>query len=171
MLRVIIDLYTGNTARVQIQDYLSPSFKINRGVMQGSKLGPVLFNVFINDLLNELDNSPIGAQLAGLTISTLGFADDIVLIADNPKDLQQLLLICESWATRNRMSFNSDKCNVMVFNSKTDNLHFHLAGHELSIVEKYKYLGILLSSSTLYRNHFDKIMEKAKRRIQCIKHL
>ena len=73
------------------------------------------------------------------------------------------------------MSFNYDKCNVMVFNCKTDDLHFYLAGKELSIVEKYKYLGILLSSSgpqnTLYRDHFSKIMEKAKRRIQCIKHL
>ena len=175
MLRVISELYTGNVARVQIQDYLSPSFKINRGVMQGSKLGPVLFNVFINDLLEELHNSSLGAKLAGLIISTLGFADDIVLIADKPDHLQQLLLICESWAKRNGMSFNLGKCNVMVFNHKPNDLHFYLTGKELSIVEKYKYLGILLSSSgpqnTLYKEHFSKIMEKAKRRIQCIKHL
>ena len=57
--------------------------------MQGSKLGPVLFNVFINDLLEELHNSSLGAKLAGLIISTLGFADDIVLIADKPDHLQQ----------------------------------------------------------------------------------
>ena len=175
MLRVIKDLYTSNIARVQIEDYLSPSFRIDRGVMQGSKLGPILFNVFINDLLEELHNSSLGAQLAGLTISTLGFADDIVLIADKPEHLQQLLSICESWVKRNRMSFNLDKCNVMVFNQKPDDLHFYLAGKELSIVEKYKYLGILLSSSgphnTRYKDHFCKIMENAKRRLQCIKHL
>ena len=87
-------------------------------------LGPVLFSVFINDLLNELHNSSLGAKIAGLIISTLGFADDIILIADNPDHLQQLLFICESWAKRNRMSFNSDKCNVMVFNCKSDELHF-----------------------------------------------
>ena len=73
------------------------------------------------------------------------------------------------------MSFNLDKCNVMVFNQKPDDLHFYLAGKELSIVEKYKYLGILLSSSgphnTLYKDHFCKIMENAKRRLQCIMHL
>ena len=50
-----------------------------------------------------------------------------------------------------------------------------MAGEELEIVQQYKYLGILLSSSrpqnTLYREHFTRVMEKAERRIQCIKHL
>ena len=175
MHRIISDMYTGNIARIQIQDLLSPKFEINRGVMQGSKLGPVLFNIFINDLLEELHNSSLGATIAGLTISALGFADDIVLIADQPDHLQQLLLICQTWAVTNKMSFNLDKCNVMVFNRKQGNLHFYLAGEELDIVQKYKYLGIVLTSSgpqnTLYKEHFTKIMEKAKRRIQCIKHL
>ena len=47
-------------------------------------------------------------------------------------------------------------------------------GEELEIVETYKYLGILLSSvspqNTLFREHFARIMEKAQRRIECIKH-
>ena len=73
------------------------------------------------------------------------------------------------------MSFRLDKCKVMVFNRKPEGLHFYMAGEELEIVLQYKYLGILLSSSrpqnTLYREHFTKVMEKAERRIQCIKHL
>ena len=47
-------------------------------------------------------------------------------------------------------------------------------GKELEIVETYKYLGILLSSvnpqNTLFREHFARIMDKAQRRIECIKH-
>ena len=175
MLRVIRDLYTNNPARVQVQNFLSPEFEINRGVLQGSKLGPVLFNIFINDLLNELHDSSLGAQLGDLTISTLGFADDIVLVADRPHHLQLLLLKCQKWATQNKMAFNLKKCKVMVFNRNTEGLHFQMAGEDLEIVQQYKYLGILLSSSrplnTIFRAHFTKIMEKAERRIQCIKHL
>ena len=46
MLRVIRDLYTNNPARVQVQNFLSPEFEINRGVLQGSKLGPVLLYLY-----------------------------------------------------------------------------------------------------------------------------
>ena len=174
MLRVISDLYNRNIARVQVENFLSPAFTINKGVMQGSKLGPILFNIFINDLLNDLHNSSLGAKLGNLIISALGFADDIVLIADNPYKLQKLINICEQWAKINEMTFNIDKCNVMVFNLKHYDHRFYLGREPLKFVTSYKYLGIQLSSKvgqhTLFKEHFTKIIEKAETRLNCIKH-
>ena len=95
-LRVIQNLFSSNPANVLVDGFLSPEFHINRGVLQGSKLGPLLFNLFINDLLESLNNSNLGATFGDTLVSTLGFADDIVLVTDCPKKAQKLLDICQS---------------------------------------------------------------------------
>ena len=165
MRRVIQNLFSSNLANVLIDGYLSPDFVINRGVLQGSKLGPILFNIFINDLFNELQNSGLGAFIGPIHIPALGFADDIVLISDHPEKLQKLINKCQHWALHNGMSFKTSKCKVMVFNGPSNGLIFTLNKVKLKIVDTYKYLGIVLSSkyiTNLFRHHYDKITEKSR---------
>ena len=116
MLRVIKDMYTWNLANVLVDNCLTGDFELNAGVLQGSKLGPLLFLVYINDLLIDLQKSDLGAKIGEILISCLGFADDIVLVSESVENLQMLINICESWAQENKMVFNTSKCKVMVFN-------------------------------------------------------
>ena len=126
MFRVIKDIYTNNKARVLIGQNLSPEFDIHSGVLQGSKLGPVLFLIFINDQLEKLNKSNLGATIDNIIISSLGFADDIVLTSDSPLKLQKLINICSEWALQNKMEFNTTKCKVMILNRPSTNLRFTL---------------------------------------------
>ena len=173
LLNVLKDIYSKNRARVRICNRFSAYFEINSGVMQGSKLGPILFIFYINDLLRELNDSNLGAEIDNLIISTLGFADDIVLITGCPKKLQKLLDICYKWTIRNGMSFNIDKCKIMVLNKSAKGVEFKLGKKCLKKVKIYKYLGVMFSNTrltSLYTKHFARVIEKAEKRINCVRH-
>ena len=174
ILKVIKDLYWSNSACVRIGNYTTEPFCIESGVMQGSKLGPILFIIFINDLLKQLHNANLGVQIWNMIISVLGFADDIILLSQSAKNLQKLIDICAEWSKVNGMKFNISKCKVMVLNGRKKQKTFTMDNIVLDTVKNYKYLGIKLSSkrlTSLITNHISYIIEKAEKRINCIKHL
>ena len=172
LFRVIRNLFSSNPANVLVDGFLSPEFYINRGVLQGSKLGPLLFNLFINDLLDSLNNSNLGATIGDIRVSALGFADDIVLVTDCPKKAQKLLDICQTWAKANMMAFKTSKCKVMVLNGPSRDVHLQLYSDILKIVDTHKYLGVTFTSkyiTNLFKVHFSLLLEKARIRVSTIR--
>ena len=110
-------------------------------------MGPILFNLFINNLLKNLNSSQLGSTIGDIHVFALGFADDIVLVTDCPSKAQKLLNLCQSWASFNRMAFNSSKCKVMVLNGTRKDINFEISSHELQIIDNYKYLAVTFSSN------------------------
>ena len=173
-MRVIRNLFSKNPANVLVDGFLSPEFTINRGVLQGSKLGPILFNLVINNLLNDLRLSKLGATVGPVHIPALGFADDIVLISDKPWKLQRMITIASSWARTNSMAFNITKCKVMILNWASTQVRFTLDETVLDIVSTHRYLGVTLSSryvTNLFKDHFQSILQRARTKAAAIRGL
>ena len=76
------------------------------GLKQGCPLSPVLFSFFINDLALKLKSTNVGVVCGEEKVNNLLFADGIVLIAENPNDLQVLLNILSAWCKLNGMVLN-----------------------------------------------------------------
>ena len=76
---------------VKLNGYLTDPFKIQAGARQGDKLSPTLFNLYINDLIGEINSLGYGVQYDDVKLSILAYADDLVLISENEEQLQSIL--------------------------------------------------------------------------------
>ena len=97
---------------------ISALFTVTNGVRQGGILSPRLFNVFIDDLSQNLNATKLGCHCNDVCINHLQYADDSVIISPSPTGLQQLLYICESFAKENDMVYNDKKTVCMCIKSK-----------------------------------------------------
>ena len=71
---------------------------------QGCSLSPILFSVFVNDLLKEVEQTGLGIQLSsGKTVGGMLFADDFVGISDSKESLQKLLDVVYSYCSKWRL--------------------------------------------------------------------
>ncbi|KAH9263651.1 hypothetical protein BASA83_012921 [Batrachochytrium salamandrivorans] len=145
-------LYTSSSARARAGSLLSDPFPVQRGVRQGCPLSGLLFNLFINDILDGV--API--TVPGLSRDTnpirgLMYADDVAVFADSEQSLLAASTAIEQWANQWEMQFGVAKCGIISFTGhlapRLDNpLDIRLHGQLVSRVESYKYLGVLIDS-------------------------
>ena len=111
-------MYSSVLSSVRVNDKLSEWFSVDKGVKQGCLLSPALFSIYINDLILEINGLVIGIQCDSRMISTLVYADDIILLAEKELDLQKLLDAVQTWSSKWGISINTQKSNVIHFRKK-----------------------------------------------------
>ena len=72
-------------------------------------LSPTLFSIYVNDLALQIKAPGSGVKVDGQTVGILLYADDVVLLAEQEKDLQIMLNIVAEWCWKWRLVVNQDK--------------------------------------------------------------
>ena len=144
---------SGRSQMVVLEGKSSSSVPVLSGVPQGLVLGPVLFLIYINDLLEYVSISTVRL-----------FADDtlLYLTIHNSSDCDKIqadLNNLERWESDWQMSFHPEKCEVILVTTKktpTCILHsYSLHGHTLSPVPQIKYLGVHISQDLKWNSHIN----------------
>ena len=135
------------------------------GVPQGSILGPILFNIFINDLFLFLED-----------VELANFADDNTIYTEN-KDVEVLIKLLEKesksaidWFKANDMIVNPDKFQAMILrpDKKENKFHLNINDSIISAEDSVTLLGIEIDSKLNFKNHVSTICRKASRQLNAI---
>uniref|UniRef100_A0A8C5MT82 Reverse transcriptase domain-containing protein n=1 Tax=Leptobrachium leishanense TaxID=445787 RepID=A0A8C5MT82_9ANUR len=148
--------------RVVINGTFSRWTPVVSGVPQGSVIGPILFNLFINDL--EI----------GIESHVSVFADDtklgkVIQCEQDVTSLQRDLDRLGDWALKWQMKFNLDKCKVMHFGVKNTQVIYTLNGTELGKSKQEKDLGIIIDFKLSNNVQCQTAAAKASKVLACIK--
>ena len=155
---------------VSFQSFNSPISNIKCGVPQGSMLGPLLFLIYVNDIIRS-------SSLLRFII----FADDTNILYSHKKfdilidSLNSELLFVSQWFKCNKLSLNIAKTNYIHFKptNTLNNVDFDIKIDGLSLIEKKstQFLGITIDSNLLWNDHIRNVHTSVSRSIGILRKL
>ena len=168
LLAWITDYLSNRKQRVVIDGSHSDWTHIKSGVPQGSILGPLLFLIYTNDIVDNIESE------------ILLFADDTAIleplnqgnasIDKVNRDLQRL----SDWASQWLVKFNPTKTKYLIFSKRlvrNDYGPLYLQNKELTEVSSHKHLGLVLNNTLTWNNHIRKVCTEAGKRVSSLKRL
>ena len=142
-LKCMQSIYNQVNYCIKLPEGITDPFPSNVGVKQGCVLSPTLFNLFIHDLPQIFDETCGPVELFDTQLNCLMYADDLVIISQTAKGLQNALdrlsLYCDKW----HLTVNIQKTKVLIFNigGKLLTKHrFYYKQNHVELTSAYQYL-------------------------------
>ena len=144
MIKLLRSLFDFNYSRLNVSGIKSEKIMHLRGLPQGSSLSPILFNFYIDSLIDLLQQENLMMDTMGVQSNNLFFADDGNIHSNDKSTVQKILDIAYKWESEFGMKFSPEKCLVL---SKQKNLCLKIGETQLPEVDQAIYLGIYLNTN------------------------
>ena len=147
--RLLYTWYEQMCVYIRWNNVYSDKIEINRGKKQGGLTSPFTFNLFYEELIENLNQNSCGITVAGANYNALSYADDILLFSLTSVGLQKLINIANRYITNHGLAFNPSKTECMISGGNPFSVQpeWFMEDHSLRMVPSIKYLGTMLSSS------------------------
>ena len=132
---------------VRWEKSVSDGFYVSNGVRQGGVLSPILFTIYMDDLLDQLSQLGVGCFWESHYPGALCYADELVLLAPSPSALRLMLSSCQEFALDRGLRFNATKTQLIRFSSvpsSSCSAEITFCGQQLPFVDTVTHLGHLL---------------------------
>ena len=145
--RLIGRLYMNQHVAVRFGNGISEWGEVGRGVRQGCCISPTLFVMYLEEIIEESleDEENVGANIGGEWIRCLKYADDMVVIAEDPETLNRMMKKINDVCERYGMKVNKAKTKTMKIGSE-ERIQLEIDGVEIEQVDRFKYLGSVVES-------------------------
>jgi len=121
---------------------------VSNGVKQGGVISPLLFIVYIDELIVLLNNSGFGCHVGTDFVGALGYADDLTLVCPSLNSLNHMLDICADFANQYNIVFNAKKTMCIKFGAPlTSHEYAYINGNPIKWVDQFRHLGNIVHSN------------------------
>jgi hypothetical protein len=180
-VNIIMQIYSSVQCCILYEGTTSTTFTPYRGLLQGSVLSPLLFNLYINELVGILHNNLTGVMygytcqwtnrhdvdidIAPYKVATTFFADDFTTVNADAKGVDHSLTLIYAYCTKWRLTLNCNKGKtevLVMYCMPSDEKHQQWQlpnGHIVHRTKQYTYLGVQLHEHATAEQYIDKRLQ------------
>ena len=133
---------------------------------QGSVLGPLLYDIFINEIFCFANHTNICNYADDTTV--FAYHSDLGIVI---RQLQDDCSVIVKWFSNNLLKLNNKKCHLMVFGNKNTEEAIKIGNSDIKGSDCEKLLGIAFDKNLNFKKHIEDLRRKANQKIHALARL